>query len=193
MSRQPAKLLAAADLRLALAHVRSQRHAYRNHVLLLLSFKAGLRACEIAGLTWPMVLSPDGSIGRHIQIGRAIAKYGSARQIPLHRLLRAALMVLHKVEGQPASGPVIRSERGAAMTAGSVVNWFSLLYRDLGLLGCSSHSGRRTFITHAARLLPKTGGSLRDVQELAGHRAITTTERYIEGDRQAQHRLIRLL
>lgn len=193
MSRQPAKLLAPADLRLALAHVRSQRHPYRNHVLLLLSFKAGLRACEIAGLTWPMVLAPDGSVGRHIQIGRAIAKYGSARQIPLHRGLRAALMVLHKVEGQPASGPVIRSERRAAMTAGSVVNWFSLLYRDLGLQGCSSHSGRRTFITHAARLLPKTGGSLRDVQELAGHRAITTTERYIEGDRQAQHRLIRLL
>lgn len=193
MSRQPAKLLAPADLRLALAHVRSQRHAYRNHVLLLLSFKAGLRACEIAGLTWPMVLAPDGSVGRHIQIGRAIAKYGSARQIPLHQGLRAALMVLHRVEERPLTGPVIRSERGAAMTAGSVVNWFSLLYRELGLLGCSSHSGRRTFITHAARLLPKTGGSLRDVQELAGHRAITTTERYIEGDRQAQHRLIRLL
>jgi integrase/recombinase XerD len=79
------------------------------------------------------------------------------------------------------------------MTAGSVVNWFGRLYRELDLIGCSSHSGRRTFITNSARLLAKTGGSLRDIQELAGHQAITTTERYIQGDRDAQRKLIALL
>lgn len=79
------------------------------------------------------------------------------------------------------------------MTAGSIVNWFAEAYAKCGLDGCSSHSGRRTFITTAARVITKTGGSLRDIQELAGHRAITTTERYIEGDRAAQRRLISLL
>ena len=79
------------------------------------------------------------------------------------------------------------------MTARSVVNWFRATYAELGLDGCSSHSGRRTFMTRAARLLAKTGGSLRDVQELAGHRALTTTERYIQGDRDIQQRLVRLL
>jgi hypothetical protein len=29
----------------------------------------------------------------------------------------------------------------------SVVNWFAELFRELGFKGCSSHSGRRTFIT----------------------------------------------
>ena len=79
------------------------------------------------------------------------------------------------------------------MTPRSVVNWFADLYASTGLDGCSSHSGRRTFITYSARLISRAGGSLRDVQELAGHRAITTTERYIEGDRDAQRRLVHLL
>ena len=79
------------------------------------------------------------------------------------------------------------------MTAKSVVNWFTRLYQSLKLAGCSSHSGRRTFITRAARLVHKAGGSLRDVQELAGHRSLKTTERYIAGDRDAQRRLVRLL
>jgi integrase/recombinase XerD len=90
-------------------------------------------------------------------------------------------------------GPVVRSQRGGHMTPGSIVNWFKAKYNLVGLQGCSSHSGRRTFITRSARLIAKAGGCLKDVQELAGHRSITTTEGYIEGDREAQRRLIRML
>lgn len=54
------------------------------------------------------------------------------------------------------------------MTPRSVANWFAALYNDVGLDGCSSHSGCRTFITNCAKLVAKTGGTLRDVQELAG-------------------------
>ena len=90
-------------------------------------------------------------------------------------------------------GPVVRSERGGPMTPVSIVNWFALAYRALGLEGCSSHSGRRTFITRAARLVHKAGGSLRDVQQLAGHRSIAVTQGYIDGDTDAQRRLVSLI
>jgi integrase/recombinase XerD len=43
-----------------------------------------------------------------------------------------------------------------------------------------------TFITNAARTISSVGGSLRDVQMLAGHRALSTTQRYIEADAEAQ-------
>jgi integrase len=79
------------------------------------------------------------------------------------------------------------------MTPVSVVNWFAFAYRAIGLEGCSSHSGRRTFITRAARLVHKAGGSLRDVQLLAGHRSIQTTQHYIEGDSDAQRKLVGLI
>ena len=65
--------------------------------------------------------------------------------------------------------------------------------RMTGLKGCSSHSGRRTFITNAARTISTVGGSLRDVQTLAGHRALSTTQRYIEADVEAQKRVVDLV
>ena len=193
MTRQPARVLEPADVRRMLTHATGQRHHYRNTVIIMLSFKAGLRACEIAGITWPMVLKTNGRIGDQIRICKHIAKYGHGRHIPLHGDLKKAVTAYHRSLGNPNDGPVILSERGDHMTPRSIVNWFHDVYAELGLGGCSSHSGRRTFITQTARLINKTGGSLRDVQELAGHRALTTTERYIEGNRDAQRKLIKLI
>lgn len=193
MRRQPAKVLEPGDVRRLLEHVDRQRYPIRNRVIILLSFKAGLRACEIAGLDWTMVLGSDHRVSDLISIACGIAKNGTSRRVPIGPELKAALHQLHRDQDRPTIGAVVRSERGCHMTAGSIVNWFSTTYEALGLVGCSSHSGRRTFITRAARVLAKSGGSLRDIQELAGHRSITTTEGYIEGDRDAQRRLVGLI
>jgi integrase/recombinase XerD len=63
----------------------------------------------------------------------------------------------------------------------------------MGLVGCSSHSGRRTFITDAAKKVSLVGGSLRDIQMMVGHSSLQTTQRYIEYDTQSQRMLINLL
>ena len=159
----------------------------------MLSFKAGLRACEIAGLTWEMVLAGNGRLADLIHLSGQVTKGGRFRAVPLHPDLKRMLRELHRHDGRPGQGPVIRSERGQHLTPRSVVNWFHRLYAALDLPGCSSHSGRRTFITQAARMIAHSGGSLRDIQELVGHRDLTTTERYIEGDRAAQRKLVALL
>ena len=80
-----------------------------------------------------------------------------------------------------------------ATSAAAIVNLFARWYRATCLKGCSSHSGRRTFITNAARTISTVGGSLRDVQMLAGHRALSTTQRYIEADVEAQKRVVDLV
>jgi integrase len=191
MPGKQAKVLSRDDIRDLLAFASLTRHPTGNRVIVLLSTKAGLRAGEIANLTWDMVLTPTGEVGSVIELRDHAAKKGSGRLIPLHPDLRDALEAWIKVTD--GIGPIVRSERGGEMTPLSIVNWFAAAYRALGLNGCSSHSGRRTFITRAARLVHKAGGSLRDVQLLAGHRSIQTTQRYIDGDTDAQRRLVSLI
>jgi integrase len=191
MSGKQAKILSADHIDDLLFLAEHSRHPVRNRLIVLLSVKAGLRAAEIAKLTWEMVLDPGGGIGHVIELQDRIAKKRGGRSIPLHHDLREALIAVRR--DHPCSGTVIRSERGGGMTPLSIVVWFNRVYKSLGFAGCSSHSGRRTFITRAARSVHKAGGSLRDVQLLAGHRSIQTTQRYIDGDSEAQRRLVSLI
>ena len=187
-----AKILSPDHVEDLLVFARQTRHPIRNQVLVLLSVKAGLRAGEIANLTWPMLIEPTGEIGTCLELEDRAAKKGSGRVIPVHPELHAALVKLARLS-LTLDGAVIRSERGGPMTPVSIVSWFGKAFRAIGLEGCSSHSGRRTFITRAARLVHKAGGSLRDVQMLAGHRSLLTTQRYIDGDTDVQRKLISLL
>ncbi|MER9507225.1 site-specific integrase [Mesorhizobium sp. LSJC264A00] len=191
MSGRQAKFVTDSMLRKMLTHSRESSTPVRDQVIILLSCKAGLRACEIAGLEWSMLLDPRGKIGNSLVIEDRIAKRQSGRRIPLHHDLRNALSRLGKIG--PGDGPVIRSTRGGAMKPNSIVNWFVELYRDLNFEGCSSHSGRRTFITTAARSAHRAGGCLRDVQLLAGHRSLSMTQAYIDGDSDAQRRIVSMI
>lgn len=193
MPGRQAKLISPAVLSRMLRHVRRHsRFPERDRVIILLSVRAGLRAAEIAQLTWPMVLDARGRVADTLLVSDRIAKRGSGRRVPIHHELRDALDDLLRRAADP-NGAVIESARGGAMRPNSIVNWFVALFAELNIAGCSSHSGRRTFITVAARNVHRAGCSLRDVQLLAGHQSIETTQRYIEGQTDAQRRLIRLL
>jgi len=192
MPGRQAKILSDAMIRRALKHLDKRPDPARARVMLLLSVRAGLRACEIAGLDWSMVTEPNGRIGRALTVEDGIAKKRGGRRIPMHDELLSALRLYASKTDR--CGPLLPSARtGEHLHANSVVNWFAQLYAEIGATGCSSHSGRRTFITHAARNAHKAGASLRDVQLLAGHRSIEVTQGYIDGDSDAQRRLVRAL
>lgn len=192
MAGRQAQPITAVMLRRMLIYVGKTSTPDRDTVLVFLSAKAGLRACEMARLTWPMVVDGQGKIARTLEVHDRIAKNRGGRRIPVHPELRAALRRLRR-KHRDLHGPVIVSKRGGTMRPTSLVNWFAVMFAALGYAGCSSHSGRRTFITAAARQLARTGGSLRDVQLLAGHKSIETTQRYIDGDTTIQHRLVALI
>ncbi len=97
-------------LKRMLRHVSRSSFPARDRAMILLSVKAGLRACEIAGLDWSMVLDAQGRVSDTIHVRDIIAKKRRGRRIPMHPDLRPALEKL-ALTVEPA-GPVIRSYRG---------------------------------------------------------------------------------
>jgi integrase/recombinase XerD len=191
-----AKTLTPRQEAAVLAHLAGTRYATRDRAMFLLSVKAGLRAKEIAMLTWAMVTDSDGNVSDRIELqNRASKGKRGGRVIQLNRDLRAALVALHAERGTDAKPtlPVIYSERARGLSANAVAVWFLRLYDALGMEGCSSHSGRRTFVTRLANRIVEAGGSLRDVQELAGHSSLATTQRYIQTSVSAKRKAINLI
>jgi integrase len=191
-----AKILSDKQVRAVLAELDTRRYPLRDRVIFLLSIKAGLRAKEVASVTWAMVTDAEGEIGDVIALENKASKgKGGGRHIPIHPDLKAALIALHRDRGDKArpDWPVIHSERDRGLSASAVVVWFHRLYASLGMVGCSSHSGRRSFITRTARKISEVGGSLRDIQALAGHASLGTTARYIEFDQDAQRKVVALI
>jgi integrase len=189
-----AKILNRAQTEAVLAYLEKTRHPARNRLIFLLSIRAGLRAKEIAAVTWSMVLDSDGGIAADIALRDEASKGSSGRIIPISKELRTALEVF-KVECTRAmpGERIVQTERSKATSAQVIVNLFKVWYARLGFEGCSSHSGRRTFITNAARRISTVGGSLRDVQVLAGHSALSTTQRYIEISAEAKRKVVELV
>src|ERR1043165_2907590 len=109
-----AKVLRRSELQRLLNHVSHTRHPERDRVMVLLSFKSGLRAKEIASLTWSMVTTATGELADAISLPNKASKgRNGGRTIPVHDDLRPALADLMAVRGEKMRPhlPVVYSER----------------------------------------------------------------------------------
>src|ERR1700744_6811408 len=99
MAGKQAKTLSVDHIDQLLFFPERPRHPLRNRLIVLLSVKAGLRAAEIAKLTWDMVLDPSGEVGTTLELQDKIAKKGGGRSVPLHPDLRQALIDVQRIHG----------------------------------------------------------------------------------------------
>jgi integrase/recombinase XerD len=146
-----------------------------------------------------MVLNSNNEVNDAIHLTDKASKGTSGRIIPMNNQLKEHIqMYFNEVKDKLWSSRlqdhfVISTERSSKTTPQAIVNMFSKWYRRIGYLGCSSHSGRRTFITNASRKIGLAGGSLRDVQMLAGHKYLHTTQRYIDHNTDCQKKIVNLI
>lgn len=187
-----AKVLSEPEFKRVLSVVAGMRHAERNRIALMLSFYAGLRVGEIAALTVRDVMDSQGQVRDQILLKAAITKSGEARTVfvgdKLSRELARYVGALRGITASP-DAPLLPTQKGAAFTANTLCQLFTRIYRLAGVDGASSHSGRRWFITRLAH----SGVSPKVIMTLAGHKNLTTTQRYIDVNDEMMKAAVRLL
>src|SRR6516165_5915707 len=108
-----AKIITDKQVRAVLAELSGRRYPVRDRVMFLFAIKAGMRAKEIASVTWGMVTDAEGEISDVIALENRAAKGKAGPVIPMHPDLKAALMALQQERGVKVCPdlPVIHSER----------------------------------------------------------------------------------
>ena len=191
MAKQ-AKTLTKQELRQALDYIATRKHSARNKAMLLTMYYAGLRVGETAALTYEDVIDPAGGIRTEIRLEPEQTKGRHGRVVFLSEKLRRELT--HYVRENPS--PSIKDKlfysqkRGnTGFTANTLCQFFHHLFKGAGIEGATSHSPRRTFITNLA----SKGVGVRVLMDLAGHRSISTTQRYIDVNDEMKRKAIELI
>lgn len=187
-SMKQARVLTQVEIKRVLVYCSGTRHPVRNRLAVMLSHYAGLRVGEIAALTWDQLVDANGDVRHQFYLAAQSTKTKEARLVHVNAKLQAELVAAKNLI-KSINGPVIRSQRGSHFSANSLAQVFARLYAGLGFEDASSHSGRRWFITELA----KKNVASKTIMELAGHKQLSTTQRYIEVTDQMKAEAVQLL
>jgi len=177
-----AKVLNQEEVKRLLKIVKSTRYPDRNRIVVLLSYLAGLRACEIGALKIGDVMSFQNdiwTIEQEVRLDSSQTKGNKTQTVVLNSKLRTELrdyLQKRPVLRQNPESPLLVTQKRTGFSSQTIQNLFRTLYQSAGIQNASSHSGRRSFIT----ALSEKGVSVRVIQELARHSSMATTQRYID-------------
>ncbi len=162
----------------------------RNIALVYCSFGLGLRAKEIASLSIKDVSDRQYRLLDEICLKRSMS--GGKKQhyayLTNKKVYAALTDHLKTMVGSELNKPLFQTQRKKEFTPCTLQKWFRSLYNKAGIIGASSHSGRRTFIT---RLLDQ-GVSIKAVSSLAGHASTATTAIYAENEHEYLQNIAKL-
>lgn len=176
-----AQVLNERDVKRVLAAIAKRSYCTRDRTMFMLTYLAGMRVGEVAALAVSDVYEADGRVKEQIRLTKHQTKGNEARTVLLNAQMQGELEVYSRTLSRKGMEPLFVSKYGKQMCANSVVQVFGRFYRMAGLSNASSHSGRRSYITHLA----SKGVGVRVIAALSGHKSISTTQRYIEvGDHQ---------
>ncbi len=171
-----AKILNSQELRRVLDYVATRKHSARNRAMLLLTHFAGMRVAEVASLRLCDVLNDSGSIKEEVRLKPDQTKGKYARTVYLNlRMQKELSQYVKYIKTSDLQKPLFYTQKRESFSPNTLAQYFLFLYRNVGIEGASSHSGRRSFLTHLAN----KGTSIHILKSLAGHRNISTTAAYL--------------
>lgn len=190
MAKQ-AKTLTQAEIRRVLDYIATRKHSLRNRAMLMTTYLSGMRVAELASLRYKDVVDADGNIRNEIRLSAEQTKGNEARVVFVSEKLSKELeryISIYKPKDFNLKFFYSQKAKSDGFTANTLTQFFHYLYKQSGIDGASSHSGRRTFITNLAN----KGISVRVLASLAGHKNISTTQCYIDVNDEMMRKAIEL-
>jgi integrase/recombinase XerD len=187
-----AKTLTSAEIERLIAYISQRPNASRNRAMFLMTLLAGFRAGELADLTIGDVRGHDGRIKSEVFLAAHRVKHNHARTVFINQRLQSELeqyISTRKWHNDQQALFYTQKSVQRGFSANTLAQHFLSLYKEAGISGASSHSGRRTFITSLAT----QGVSVRVLASLAGHKSIATTQRYIDVNDDMKRRAVELV
>ena len=196
-----AKVLSEKEVRKVLLYIASRKHSTRNRAMFVLLNATGMRVGELAAIQISQVLTRNGEIVDEIRLAADQTKGSRGRTVVLNQKAqeeiksylqtRFKLKDLLAVTMTDTSRALFTTQKNPnrGFTASTLAQHFHYIYKNAGIMGASSHSSRRSFITK----LSEMGVSVRVLMDLAGHRSLAVTQKYIESNPKLMRSAVELL
>jgi integrase/recombinase XerD len=185
-----AKTLTPAEVQQVLDYISQHSYAMRNRVMLLTGMWSGMRVGEIASLSVGDVRNLDGTVKAEVRLTAAQTKGRQPRTVFLPQKLRDLLQEYLHIRGPvPATNALFLTAGCRPFSANVMAQHFHYLFKRAGIAGASSHSMRRSFLTSLAT----KGISVRVLADLAGHRNLQVTMRYLDASDDMKRNAVELV
>ena len=173
-SNQRIRYLTEEEIDRLLEECKSAKHLYR---VVICAINTGMRRGEILSLRWEQI--------RNGFIYLAKTKTKNPREIPINKDLAQMFKEIRKEQGLSSKHVFIYNSR----VVQKVHKGFRAALKRAGIEDFKFHDLRHTFASHVIM----RGGSLKDVQELLGHKTVTMTLRYAHLSQEHKKNAVNLL
>jgi integrase/recombinase XerD len=196
-----AKVLSEKEVRKVLLYIASRKHSTRNRAMFVVLNSTGMRVGELASIRLSQVLTQTGEIVDEIRLAADQTKGSRGRVVVLNQkaqeeiknylMTRFKLKDLLAVTMTDTSRALFTTQKNPnrGFSSSTLAQHFHYIYKGAGIMGASSHSSRRTFLT----TLSEMGVSVRVLMDLAGHRSLAVTQRYLESNPALARKAVELL
>jgi integrase/recombinase XerD len=186
-----AKVLTERELKKVMQYIDVvSRYKERDKAMLMLTHLCLLRVGEVANLKVSDVVDAEGNINDVIFLTAEQTKGNDSRRVFVSNKAKAVIKRYIASNTSVLQRPYLFfTQKSQRFNVSALTQHLNRIYKQANIVGATTHSGRRSGIT----ALSESGVSVRVIAQLANHKHLQTTMRYIDCTDDMMSKAIELL